>query len=325
MSKNLLDRILVRLFRQFFEVRTRFFTGKPNRTLIPDASASGRSLAAIVAIMAFLASLTASVALRVTNASEGWQSSVSREITIQIRPVLGSPIDAEINKANAILGKTRGLSDIKIYSKAEAEKLLEPWLGSGLDFDQLPVPRMITARVDKNEPPDFETLRATLAGSVKGVSLDDHRLWTNRLALVAQTMVAATFAILALVIAAAGFAIAFATRGAMISNREIIEVLHFVGASDAYIARQFQEHFLWIGIKGGMIGGIAAIALFLLLNFVAKQLTAMPGGNEMMAIFGTFSMGLSAFLAVFATALLMAFVAALVSRITANRTIRGLG
>ena len=236
--------------------------------------------------MAFLASLTASVALRVTHASEGWQSSVSGEVTIQIRPVLGRPIDPEINKANAILVKTTGLSDIKIYSKAEAEKLLEPWLGSGLDFDQLPVPRMITARIDKTMPPDFEALRAKLTESVKGISLDDHRLWSNRLALVAQTMVAATFAILALVIAAAGFAIAFATRGAMISNREIIEVLHFVGASDAYIARQFQQHFLWIGIKGGMIGGSAAIVLFLLLNFIDRQVVATPGGTEMMAKIG---------------------------------------
>ena len=324
MNRDLLDRFLISVLKRFFDLRASFRSAKTQQALIPQASASGRSLAAVVAIMAFLASLTASVALRVAGASEGWQSSVSQEITIQIRPILGKPIDPEIKKASSILNETRGLTDIKIYSKAEAEKLLEPWLGSGLDFDQLPVPRMITARIDKNSAPDLEALRAALTEGVKGVSLDDHRLWSSRLALVARTMVAATLAILGLVIAAAGFAIAFATRGAMISNREIIEVLHFVGASEAYIARQFQHHFLWIGIKGGMMGGLAAMVLFTLLNFMAKQWATSPGGEEMMAIFGTFSMGLNAFIAVIAIALLMAFVAALVSRMTANRTIRGL-
>lgn len=324
MNRGIIDNVVIGLLKRFLYLRASFRSAKKQQALIPQASASGRSLAAVVAIMAFLASLTASVALRVASASEGWQSSVSQEITIQIRPILGKQIDPEINKASSILNETRGLTDIKIYSKAEAEKLLEPWLGSGIDFDRLPVPRMITAKIDKNYSPDLDGLRVALTERVKGVSLDDHRLWSNRLALVARTMVAATLAILGLVIATAGFAIAFATRGAMISNREIIEVLHFVGASEAYIARQFQHHFLWIGIKGGMVGGLAAMVLFLVLNFIAKQWTASPGGEEMMAIFGTFSMDLNAFIAVIAIALLMAVVAALVSRITANRTIRGL-
>lgn len=324
MNRGFLDRFLIGVLKRFFNLRGAFRSATGQRALIPHASASGGSLAAVIAIMAFLASLTSSVALRVSTASEGWQSSVSHEITIQIRPILGTPIDPEIKKAAAIIGETSGLKNTYVYSKAESEKLLEPWLGNGLDFDQLPVPRMITAQIDENSPPDLDALRLALGKNVKGASLDDHRAWSERLSIVGRTLVLATLTTLGLVIAAAGFAIAFATRGAMISNREIIEVLHFVGASESYIARQFQIHFLWIGIKGGMIGAGAAIILFLMLHIAARQWSSSPNGAEIIALFGTFSVGLNAIIAVLLIVLLMALVAALVSRATANRTIRGL-
>ena len=45
-----------------------------------------------------------------------------------------------------------------------------------------------------------------------------------------------------------------ATRSALASNREIVEVLHFVGATDRFIAREFEKHFLGLGIRAGLVG-----------------------------------------------------------------------
>ena len=50
-------------------------------------------------------------------------------------------------------------------------------------------------------------------------------------------------AILLLVGAATTAIIVSATRSAMASNREIVEVLHFVGATDRFIAREFEKAF----------------------------------------------------------------------------------
>ena len=44
----------------------------------------------------------------------------------------------------------------------------------------------------------------------------------------------------------------------MAGNKDVVEVLHFVGAHDSFIANEFQRHFLWLGLKGGLIGGGAA-------------------------------------------------------------------
>ena len=40
-----------------------------------------------------------------------------------------------------------GIVEVRPFTKEESAKLLEPWLGSGLSLDELPVPRVIVARV----------------------------------------------------------------------------------------------------------------------------------------------------------------------------------
>ena len=57
-----------------------------------------------------------------------------------------------------------------------------------------------------------------------------------------------------LVLVAAGLAVTFATRGAMAGNHEVVEVLHFVGADDDYIAREFQRRFFKLGLRGSAVG-----------------------------------------------------------------------
>ncbi len=48
----------------------------------------------------------------------------------------------------------------------------------------------------------------------------------------------------------------------MASNREIVEVLHFVGATDRFIAREFERHFLRLGVRAGMVGAMWAMVVF---------------------------------------------------------------
>jgi cell division transport system permease protein len=94
-----------------------------------------------------------------------------------------------------------------------------------------------------------------------------------------------------LMIAAMGTAIGFATRGAVAGNREIVEVLHLVGASNKFIAREFQSHFRRLGLRGAMIGGLSAIASFALASLLSFWWAHSPGGQEIAAMFGSFALG----------------------------------
>ncbi|MFZ0526185.1 MAG: ABC transporter permease [Xanthobacteraceae bacterium] len=296
----------------------------PQRTptpIVPRGSIAGRSLTAVVAIMTFLAAvMTGAVMMVVTSASD-WQSAVGREVTIQVRPVSGRDIQADVRTAVAVARATAGIADVRAYSKEESERLVEPWLGSGLRLDELPIPRMIVVKLASGPTPDFSGLRTALAARVPSASLDDHRGWMDRMRDMADAVVVVGIAVLTLVVIVTVLSVTFATRGAMATNRPIVEVLHYVGATDGFVASQFQRHFLLLGFKGGAIGGGIALLLFGILGAASGLLSGSAGGEEVTALFGTFSIGVAGYLAIVVLIVLMAMVTALTSRRTVNQTL----
>jgi cell division transport system permease protein len=290
--------------------------------IVPRSSIAGRSLTAVVAIMTFLAALTAGAVMMVVSAAGDWRSEVGREVTIQVRTVTGRDMEADVRKAAEIARAVRGVADVRVYTKEESARLVEPWLGTGLPLDELPIPRMIVVKLWNGPPPDFAALRKTLAAQVPSASLDDHRRWIDRMRTMAGTAVAGGVAILLMVLLVTILSVTFATRGAMAANRPIVEVLHYVGATDGFVARQFQRHFLKLGFRGGVIGGTVAIVLFGMLQATNSWLTGTASGDEAEALFGTFSIGFTGYLAILGQIVLMALVTALASRQTVRHTLK---
>ena len=288
--------------------------------IVPEATISSRALIAVVAIMTFLASMTIGAVVVVRAAANEWQSDVAREVTIQVRPVSGRDIEADVAKAAAVTREYAGVAEVRPYSKEEAARLLEPWLGSGLQLDDLPVPRIIVIRIASGAAPDLAQLRATLGEQVPGASLDDHRGFVDRMRAMSGAVLAVGLGVLLLVLAATVLSVAFATRAAMATNRPVIEVLHLIGAKDNFISGHFQRHFLKLGLKGGSIGGGTAIALFALAELASGRLVG-AGGEQFAALFGSFSIGPLGYVAVLAQVGLIAFVTAATSRHTVNQTI----
>lgn len=289
--------------------------------LVPRNSISGRALIAVVAIMTFLASLITGAVLLIGSAASEWQSDVSREVTIQIIPAPGRDLDAAVDKAAAAARAFAGIGDVRAYSKEESSKLLEPWLGNGLKLDELPVPRLIVVKIAAGDAPDIPQLRRMLAEQVPGATLDDHRGWIDRMRAMAGTAVAAGVGILILVIAATMLSVTFATRGAMAANKPVIEVLHFVGAKNGFIAGRFQRHFLLLGLQGGAIGGGIAMLLFALAGVISGWFAGSAAGEQTAAMFGSFSIGITGYVAVLCQIILIAVVTAATSRHTVNRTL----
>lgn len=289
--------------------------------LVPRNSISGRALVAVVAIMTFLVSLTTGAAVLVSKAAGEWQSDISREVTIQFLPAPGRDLDATADKAASVARAFAGIVEVQSYSKEDSIKLLEPWLGSGLSLDELPVPRLIVVKIAPDATPDIAQLRRLLAEQVPGATLDDHRGWIGRMRTMAGTAVALGICILVLMFAATMLSVTFATRGAMATNKPVIEVLHFVGAKNGFIARHFQHHFLILGLQGGAIGGGAAIVLFVLASVLSRWFDGTAGGDQASALFGSFSIGFIGYAAVLAQVALIAGVTALTSRHTVNNTL----
>src|SRR6266581_6208316 len=289
--------------------------------IVPRGSIAGRALVAVVAIMTFLASITTGTVLLVSASAAEWKSEVASEITIQVRPMAGRDIDRDVAAVAEAMRAQRGIVEIRPFSKEESAKLLEPWLGSGLSLDDLPVPRVIIARVQPGTVPDLAALRSRVMQVAPTASVDDHRAWIERMRSMTGATVFAGIGILALVIIATIISVSFATRGAMAANRPIVEVLHFVGAGDSYIADRFFRHFLLLGLEGGVIGGGAAMLIFGFSESIGVWFSGTAVGDQFAALLGTFSLRPSGYLVLAAQAVVIAAVTAWASRRTLFATL----
>nr|WP_315925678.1 ABC transporter permease [Mesorhizobium sp. SP-1A] len=266
--------------------------------IVPAQNIAGRALVCVIAIMTFLSCLTFGAVTLVRDTASVWENQISREATIQIKPADGLDMEASLASAAEIASGFAGVKGTKIVDREATARLLEPWLGSGLDIDQLPVPRLVVVTIDENNPPDFAALRTAIAAKLPTASLDDHRTWVDRLVAMAHTTVTAGIAVLALMLSATVLTVVFATRGAMAGNGHIIEVLHFVGAEARFIAREFRRQFLVTGMKGAGGGGAAAILVFIAFSWWAGRNMATPQADQAAALFGTFSIGWAGYLGV---------------------------
>ena len=293
-----------------------------DQPLVPVDTVAGRALMAVIAILTFLAALSAGAAVLAARASDQWRGAVSNEMTIQIRPDSHRNIEEDVAKAVAMAQALDGIESVRAVPKAESDKLLEPWLGTGLDLVELPVPRLIVLKLKPGASPDIGRFGPALRSDVPTAILDDHRLWVRRLSAMASTIIVSGFVIVLLVLTAAALAVAFATRGAMAGSRESVEVLHFVGADDDFIAREFQSRFIRLGLRGGAVGGLAAIIAIALLGFLSSFWSTAPEAEQLQALFGAFEIGWGGYAAVLLVAIVVAAIAGLVSRFTVRHYLK---
>lgn len=248
--------------------------------IVPPESVAGSSLTLVIAIMCFLACLTAGAWYMMNQSASAWMKDIASEVTIQIEPRDGADADKTATDVVAFLRREGGFASLNVLSLEQSGALLEPWLGTSDAWKALPIPRLIAIELDRSAPPDLDSVRTKLSASFQGVSLDDHRQWQNQIRTVIRSFALGGLAILLLVGAATTAIIVSATKSSMASNREIVEVLHFVGATDKFIAREFEKHFLRLGIRAGLLGAVSAMVVFFAIPWVVSLL---GGGAVTMA------------------------------------------
>jgi cell division transport system permease protein len=284
--------------------------------IVPSQNIAGRALVSVIAIMTFLSCLTLGAVSLVSDSASIWESQIAREATIQVKPADGVDMDEALDTAARIAGGFAGVREARIVDKDATARLLEPWLGAGLDIDELPVPRLVIITIDESSPPDFEQMRAMLVPEVPSATLDDHRTWVDRLVSMARTTVTIGMGVLILMLSATVLSVVFATRGAMAGSGHIIEVLHFVGAEAPFIAAEFRRHFLVTGMKGALAGGAAAILVFILFSWWSSMNFATPEGDQASALFGNFAISASGYLGVALIVLVIGALTAATSHLT---------
>lgn len=221
---------------------------------------SGRFLPWIVALMVFLAALALTAAMLVGDAIERWNAGLTGSMTVQIRPgETADDTDRLVERTLTVLRETAGVVAADPLPRERVAALLEPWLGSAGDLPDLPLPRLVDVRLTPGSPPDVPALRASLREIDQGIAVDDHQEWLGRLVRLGRSVEIVAFGVVGLIGAVAVAAIVFITLTRLAIHREVIQLLHVMGATDGFVAREFQTHALLFGFGGGLLGLLPAM------------------------------------------------------------------
>lgn len=270
--------------------------------LFPRSGGGEWALFGVMAIMSFLACLTLLLALGTTRLASAWAQGLTGQATVQIVDIEGVAMEVQVAAAVEVLKGTPGIGDVRVLSREESEALLRPWLGEA-DLAVVPVPVLLAVTLDPSTQLDVAGMVERLKVVAPGATFDDHSRWNASLSAASSTVGWAAYGILALIAAAAAAAVVFATRAALQTHRDVVDVLHMTGARAGFIARQVQWRFFRLGGEAALLGLLCA-GMFALVMWnvtgVADSLPALtPGWADLLW-----------FLAVPAAAALLAMVTA---------------
>jgi len=228
-----------------------------NAGLLPRDAAGESWLAAVIAALCFIACLAAVGAVAADRAAHGWARQLRAEATVQVRPRVGETGPAAAARAAETLAGVDGVAEAAAMDRKTAEDLLRPWLGEAV-LPDLPLPFLVTVRLDPDAPASAVVLSRALAEAGLDASVDDHGLWrgeVERSAALITTLAVAGFLLMA---AAAAAAIIYATRASLQAQAAVIETLSLSGASDGTVAWLFQRRFGLLAAGAGAVGAVAA-------------------------------------------------------------------
>ena len=218
---------------------------------------TARFLPWLIAPTVYLAAIAIAFMLALNGTLAEWDRGLAGTMTVELPPSASG--DATVNAVVTLLRGTAGIANATPLDRAAEGKLLQPFLGTAVTPEELELPRLIDVRVAAGTTLDLAALKAKLTAAAPGAVLDDHQQWLDRLYALALSVEAAGLAIVAMVSAASVLTVIFTTRAGLAVHRDVIELLHMVGARDGYIAHQFEREALRLGFAGGVGGLVLAV------------------------------------------------------------------
>lgn len=236
-------------------------------------------LQVMISIAVFIFAITLAGVLSINSMLRNWNDSILGSLTVQVMPVNDSNREkaladtmANQQKAVEFLESVAEIEKVTPLEDNQLQKLIQPWLGDGVEIQKLPVPRLIDVKIKRGADLDFGVLAEKLVQASPTASLDNHKLWLNKLIHFADGLKMLALSILILVIMVTSGAIFYSTQTSLGLHRNIIEILHTMGAKDAYIAQQYARRTCWLATIGGIIGVLLAIPAIFMIGGLAEQI-----------------------------------------------------
>lgn len=230
-------------------------------------------------ISVFLFTITLAGFFMINSLVSTWDKGIVNGVTVQVMPdennLDADELNARINKVVNFFENLKGVDKVRIVSDKQVSKLMSPWLGNNVDIQALPMPKLIDVRLTDYSASDFDAIAKELYQVAPYTSINVHQVWLNKLIAFAKSVKLLALSVLILVLSICSFSIFYATKTSLGIHRDIIEILHIMGATDDYIAKQYARRGFFIGLLSGVVGVALSFVAFW---FIAGVASGLKGG-----------------------------------------------
>ena len=237
---------------------------KKSEPLLPVDRAAERPLWVVLVIMAFLAALALLSARMGERNYKGLQAQLAGQATVQLTDITTDNRRDVTQQALDVISTSAPRVTAQRLTDAEAMRLIEPWMGSGLDNlpDAIALPVLISLSESTSEQRD-NLARAFEAAGISAV-IDDHGEWSRDITRASRAFTIGSWLILLLTFFAGTAASIYATQSAMAAQFKTMAVFAQVGTTDNFIARLFITRTLKVSAFSAVIGAAGAIAFLII-------------------------------------------------------------
>jgi cell division transport system permease protein len=233
---------------------------KRKRYDLPLQRGSGGQLVMlIVGVMTFLMALFAVTSFGLNQVQTYWASGITGKMTIEIPYQAQAPVQAEqISKMVTALNKLKGVT-AKALTDTDMQDLVGPWLGTSAELNELPLPKLVDiTRQETDQMADNALIEKTAKSIIPTASLDTHQEWLADIVRLAKTLRMILLSIALILTVTSAVTVAATARTRLALHREEVDLLHLIGATDSYIATQFQRQAFRLATEGSVIGLVLA-------------------------------------------------------------------
>ena len=223
---------------------------------------AARFVPKIVTLMVYLGTLCFVFTLFMIHSAHSWETQFTTHLSIEI-PTLPEPSPGTLqSRVLQLLNRTPGVHHAVAVPQKEMETLFHSLLGEEVNMDLLSLPVIIDVILDGKEKVDTSILETHLKNISPYIQLMDYREWQAQVLNLTRTSVIIASMVTLLILFAALTTTTFATRTSLLIHRQVIEILSLIGATNSYIATQFQMNALKQGLIASAIGSFFAFLTF---------------------------------------------------------------
>lgn len=216
-----------------------------------------RMIALVMAMVAFMLLLAISLSSALTQTSSAQQGTILIHVPAQ---------ESQEGIAASIITNLAGSEHISAADILTSEQLIgqmQPWLGQIDHAEELPIPTLIRVELRVPYTPEIlASIRTKMQTLDPSIITDAPAQWAENYSKFSITLQWVLFGFSAALLLSLLGLMSFVATTAMKLHRRTVILLHSIGATDNYIAAQFQANTALLAIKGAAIGCLIAAVIY---------------------------------------------------------------